>query len=68
MEYKVIDIQFDYAPGEEVLGIVEANSSDDAKIKILKDKFGFAMMFGSKFMDDPDFHHVTDHMKAIPNK
>ena len=65
MEYKVIDIDpaMTYAPGDEVIAVVEADSADKAIAKAM-------IIVGANYMEpyDPDAYakYITANVDAIP--
>ena len=71
MIYTVTDITpgMDYAPGEDLIGTVEADSPDDAKIKALKAIPGMAVPISDMARNDPAgfVEHVLSMLQATPN-
>jgi len=64
MKYSVIDIDpaMDYAPGDEVLGAVEASSADEAIAKVMR-SIGVDSL---KAWDPAGYaKHILAHVKAV---
>ena len=64
MKYNVIDIMpgMDYAPGDEVLGAVEASSADEAIAKVMR-SIGVDSL---KAWDEAGYaKHILAHVKAV---
>ena len=67
MKYNVIDIMpgMDYAPGDEVLGAVEASSGDEAIAKVMR-SIGVDSL---KAWDPAGYEkHIIAHIKAVEIK
>jgi len=67
MKYNVIDIMpgMDYAPGDEVLGAVEASSADEAIAKVMR-SIGVDSL---KAWDPAGYaKHIIAHIKAVEIK
>ena len=64
MKYNVIDIMpsMDYAPGDEVLGAVEASSADEAIAKVMR-SIGVDSL---KAWDPAGYEeHILAHVEAV---
>ena len=67
MKYNVIDIMpgMDYAPGDEVLGAVEASSGDEAIAKVMR-SIGVDSL---KAWDEAGYKkHILGYVKAVEVK